>query len=667
LKPPALAAAVRTAAVRASERATERASAGRAAASRARAAVGAGVRWAVPRARVLAAHAVDWRGARELWRRSLQLRVVATTLLLSSAVVLALGQLLVSRISTGLVDSRVDQTLAEVTAGQEYAQRQLQALGGPEDPALQDTLQSTVTTLSARGGRAGQNNVIVLPDPATSTRIRSVVTASVREDGVTIPSDLVSTVVEEDQLAYQFTSQSTRGGSREPYVVAGAPLKTTAGSFGLYYLVPLEDEADAVALVQRALLATGVLLVLLLAAVAAIVTRQVVRPVRLAARTAERLSTGLLEERMAVRGTDDLARLAESFNQMAASLQRQIAQLEDLSRLQRRFTSDVSHELRTPLATVRMAADLLYAAREEFEPSVGRSAELLQEELERFESLLADLLEISRLDAGMAALEPDTVDMRRLVERAVAAIGSLADQAGVPLEVNLPEHAVLCEADARRVERILRNLLGNAIEHGESRPVVVTLAGDDDAVAVTVRDHGVGLRPGEAQLVFNRFWRADPSRARRTGGTGLGLSISLEDARLHGGWLQAWGQRGRGAQFRLTLPGTVGGRLTSSPLRLAPADARRGAAVPARLPPAAAAPPSGSRLRRPLARVRVPPRSDGAVDPALAADLDGRVRADLEAGRSPGSSPGSASEDSGDSSRDDSPDVPGWRAGRRHG
>jgi two-component system sensor histidine kinase MtrB len=123
------------------------------------------------------------------------------------------------------------------------------------------------------------------------------------------------------------------------------------------------------------------------------------------------------------------------------------------------------------------------------------------------------------------------------------------------------------------VERILRNLVGNAVEHAEGKPVVVRLVSDGVAAAVAVRDHGLGLKPGEEKLVFNRFWRADPSRARQTGGTGLGLSISLEDARLHGGWLEAWGAPGQGAQFRLTLPVRAGDRLTASPLRLVPEDA----------------------------------------------------------------------------------------------
>jgi two-component system sensor histidine kinase MtrB len=318
---------------------------------------------------------------------------------------------------------------------------------------------------------------------------------------------------------------------------------------------------------------TGTTLVVLLAMLAAVVTRMVVSPVRLAARTAQRLSAGLLDQRMEVRGEDDLAKLAAAFNQMAANLQRQILRLEEMSRLQRRFTSDVSHELRTPLTTVRMATDLIFMARDDFDPAVARSAELLQAELDRFEELLTDLLEISRFDAGFAILDAEPADLVPLVRRAADRLESLAERVGSPIVLDLPEHPVIAEVDQRRVERVLRNLMGNAVEHGEGNPVRVTLAADDSAVAITVRDQGIGLKPGEDKLVFNRFWRADPSRARQTGGTGLGLSISLEDARLHGGWLEAWGASGQGAQFRLVLPLRAGDRLVSAPLPLVPAGA----------------------------------------------------------------------------------------------
>jgi two-component system sensor histidine kinase MtrB len=217
-----------------------------------------------------------------------------------------------------------------------------------------------------------------------------------------------------------------------------------------------------------------------------------------------------------------------------------------------------------------MAADVLHEARGDFPPQVARSAELLHAELDRFEQLLTDLLEISRYDAGAAVLEPEPTDLGPLVERLVTGMSALAARHGCELHVLRPGRPVIAEVDARRVERILRNLVGNAVEHGSGRPVEVTLAATAGAVAVTVRDHGVGLTPDEAGRVFDRFWRADPSRVRTVGGSGLGLSISLEDARLHGGWLQVWGQPGNGAQFRLTLPCTAGDELSSSPLPLRP-------------------------------------------------------------------------------------------------
>ena len=273
---------------------------------------------------------------------------------------------------------------------------------------------------------------------------------------------------------------------------------------------------------------------------------------------------------MRVTGEDDLARLATSFNQMASNLQKQIRQLEELSRLQRRFVSDVSHELRTPITTVRMASDVIHDARPFLDPVTGRAAELLQKELDRFETLLADLLEISRFDAGAAVLEADDVDLVDVARRVVDMTSALAAQRDTRVVVHDPGVPCVAEADVRRVERIVRNLVTNAIDHAESRDVEIFVGADRQSAAIAVRDHGVGLGPGESAMVFNRFWRADPARARTSGGTGLGLSISLEDTHLHGGWLQAWGRPGEGAQFRLTLPRHLGTQLRHSPAAAGP-------------------------------------------------------------------------------------------------
>ena len=270
-----------------------------------------------------------------------------------------------------------------------------------------------------------------------------------------------------------------------------------------------------------------------------------------------------------------MARLATSMNYMASELQKQIHTLEDLSAIQQQFVSDVSHELRTPLTTVRMAAEVLHEARDDFDPVTARSAELLQTELDRFEALLTDLLEISRFDAGVAVLSTEEVDLRDLVLRVVDAHARFAETTGTQIQIHASQPCK-AEVDARRIERILRNLLVNAIEHGEGRPIDIFVEGDDAAVAIAVRDHGVDFEAVQSKQVFHRFWRGDPARARTVGGTGLGLAISMEDANLHGGWLTAWGRPGMGAQFRLTLPRKAGTILEASPLPMVPRSGRSG-------------------------------------------------------------------------------------------
>ena len=506
---------------------------------------------------------------RRAWRRSLQLRVVALTLVASSLLVGAFGWFVAYSSAEILLNRVQDEVESQLKGKAEYAERQLSVHVSVADPVLPATINDTVNYL-ADGDPSQTGGAMVMMRAAEFTDIKPVTSAKGDIDQLITP-ELEHAVAAEGQIARQIRTADIGEGT-EKYLVYGSPVPTSFGHLELYYITPLTTENRAANQIRTTVLATGLALVFLLGVVAALVTRLVVNPVRVAARTAQRLSAGLLDQRMKVDGEDDLALLAASFNQMAANLQRQIVRLEEMSRLQRRFTSDVSHELRTPLTTVRMAADLIFSERDAFDPAVARSAELLQAELDRFESLLTDLLEISRFDAGFAALDAEHTDLVPIVQRVADRLGALAENCGIRIELIMPDTPVIAEVDPRRVERILRNLVGNAVEHGEARPVQITLACDEAAVAVTVRDHGVGLKAGEDRLVFNRFWRADPSRARQTGGTGLGLSISVEDARLHGGWLEAWGTPGGGAQFRLTVPVRAGDRLVSAPLPLIPRD-----------------------------------------------------------------------------------------------
>ncbi|MEO3818525.1 MtrAB system histidine kinase MtrB [Plantactinospora sp. B24E8] len=523
--------------------------------------------WRVGSARTTATAA----GLHRTWRRSLQVRVVTITLVASSLLVGGFAYLVVHNITDIVLENARRDVKSRLSDGQEYAAKQLSNHTAPSEQGLRATFESTVNYL-AGGDPAQLGGVVVALEAGGSPDVPPATSPQVDVDGILSPE--LREMVEDGKVADQIrTGDLFSTGHTTKYLIYGSPVPTRFGQVELYYFVPLTRWDQIATGARSTVLATGFALVVLLGLLAGLVTRLVVNPVRVAARTAQRLSAGLLDQRMVVNGEDDLAMLAASFNQMATNLQRQIVRLEEMSRLQRRFTSDVSHELRTPLTTVRMAADLIYAERDGFDPAVTRTAELLHAELDRFEDLLTDLLEISRFDAGFAMLDAEPTDLVPVVRRVADRLESLARRCGAPLRLVVPDAPVIAEVDPRRVERILRNLVGNAVEHGVGKPVEVVLGVDETAVAVTVRDHGVGLKPGEEKLVFNRFWRADPSRARQTGGTGLGLSISLEDARLHGGWLEAWGAPGEGAQFRLTLPTRAGDRLTSSPLRLVPADA----------------------------------------------------------------------------------------------
>ncbi|MCN9244752.1 MtrAB system histidine kinase MtrB [Streptomyces sp. RY43-2] len=524
-----------------------------------------------------------------LWRRNIQLRIVVTTLLMSLGVVLLLGFVVIGQVRNGLLEAKVkasqSQAVGGFTVAGQRADSAASAGGGDDNSGTGNSpvqnvsgwMSDLVESLSSGG--QGAFDVVTLGTTAVDNDNRGL---GPRASGGVDPSQSVPAALRKRVESGTGVSQSytrivyTDSRSPQPALIIGKQVNDPNGDpYQLYYLFPLTQEEKSLSLVRTTLATAGLFVVVLLGAIAWLVVRQVVAPVRMAAGIAERLSAGRLQERMKVTGEDDIARLGEAFNKMAQNLQLKIQQLEELSRMQRRFVSDVSHELRTPLTTVRMAADVIHEARVDFDPVTARSAELLADQLDRFESLLADLLEISRFDAGAAALEAEPIDLRDVVRRVVSGAEPLAERKGTRIRVVGDQQPVVAEADARRVERVLRNLVVNAVEHGEGEDVVVKLAAAGGAVAVAVRDYGVGLKPGEATRVFSRFWRADPARARTTGGTGLGLSIALEDARLHGGWLQAWGEPGGGSQFRLTLPRTADEPLRGAPIPLEPKDSRR--------------------------------------------------------------------------------------------
>ncbi|MGC0249692.1 MtrAB system histidine kinase MtrB [Pseudactinotalea sp. Z1748] len=505
-----------------------------------------------------------------VWRSSLWVRVMTTTVVVGLVAVGALGALLSGQVRDGLFEERRDQILADAAARTEAAQERFDSQIASNEQDVQDVALDVVRSLQE--GSVGNAGVLLMRGPEAEGPTDLLLPVTDGALAELIEPELREAVRAESFQQWQSVSlpAAVEAGPTPGIAVGSTVTLPIVGEHEIYFIYSLATEAQTLEVLQQVLVVGAVSLILLLVAMAWYLARQVLDPVRVAARTASRLADGRLDERMPVRGGDELGVLGSAFNDMAQSLQDQIERLAELSRMQQRFVSDVSHELRTPLTTIRMAAEVLHSERDSFDPVQARSAELLATQVDRFESLLADLLEISRFDAGSAVLDVEEIDVYRVVERVVEETAPLADGHGSELKLSAPEGDCTADIDPRRVERILRNLLVNAIEHGEGGPIEVQVGANEAAVSVTVRDHGIGMTAPEAKRLFDRFWRADPARTRTLGGTGLGLAISQEDARLHGGTLEAWGIPGDGANFRLTVPRRAGLTVTEHPLALVP-------------------------------------------------------------------------------------------------
>lgn len=506
-----------------------------------------------------------------LWRGSLQFRTVLITLALSGLAILLIGLYISFSVASNLFQTQLDQVLASSNNATAAAQRILSSSDALDRAAMQQLMDSTLKVVQSSSGSSligvyrapDQDPSPLTPIAPFAPGLESVITPELRERVQANPGDQF----------WQSVALEDGDGATAPGVVVGSDLQVPgAGRYELYIGYDFADAQQTLDQMQTTGIIGAIALLALLAIVTLLVVRWVIEPIRTAATTSRRLAAGDLGVRMPEKGEDELATLAASFNGMADSLQARIRELAELSVMQQRFVSDVSHELRTPLTTIRLAGDVLYGQREDFPGPTSRTVELLHTQTDRFEQLLTDLLEISRYDAGSVELATEPTNLVHLAGDAIESMHELARGRGSELRLDAPGGHLDAEVDPRRIRRIVRNLLGNAIEHGEGRPIVVAVDSNSSAVALSVRDYGLGMDEEEQAHVFDRFWRADPSRTRTIGGTGLGLAISLEDAIAHGGALDVWSRRGVGTVFRLTLPRRRGTAVEESPLALAPED-----------------------------------------------------------------------------------------------
>ena len=512
-----------------------------------------------------------FRAIHRLWVHSLQFRSVTSAGIMMLIAFIAVGTSLSNQIATSLFENKKNQALEESIKGFDNVQS---VFDGSSEARTDSEIRRNVTralTLLDASGDTQRRWVLVPLDQQSKKGFIPEQSGDNALDAATIPEDFKSTVRDSPGGVFwekkDLSEPEKSNGEPYPALIIGTSVSIPQNpDYGLFVVYDLSESSSTITYINVVLGTGFTVLLILVLSIVWFVTRLAVRPITLTAITAEKLAAGDLNRRVSVRGKHQAARLGISFNKMADSLQDQITQLERLSTLQQRFVSDVSHELRTPLSTVRLSSELLYDSRDTLNPVQSRSVELMHNQVDRFQALLSDLLEISRFDAGSAVLNIDAEDFMSVLNDVLVEVIPHLERTGTRLIVHSEQAHIDIDIDRVRIERVLRNLLFNAIEHGESKPVDIYIATNATNLGVAVRDHGIGLSEEEAAQVFNRFWRADTSRKRTLGGTGLGLSITAEDVRLHGGRIEAWGMKGRGACFTMNLPLVQGGELGPSPV-----------------------------------------------------------------------------------------------------
>lgn len=512
-----------------------------------------------------------FRAIHRLWVHSLQFRSVTSAGIMMLIAFIAVGTSLSNQIATSLFENKKNQALEESIKGFDNVQS---VFDGSSEARTDSEIRRNVTralTLLDASGDTQRRWVLVPLDQQSKKGFIPEQSGDNALDAATIPEDFKSTVRDSPGGVFwekkDLSEPEKSNGEPYPALIIGTSVSIPQNpDYGLFVVYDLSESSSTITYINVVLGTGFTVLLILVLSIVWFVTRLAVRPITLTAITAEKLAAGDLNRRVSVRGKHQAARLGISFNKMADSLQEQITQLERLSTLQQRFVSDVSHELRTPLSTVRLSSELLYDSRDTLNPVQSRSVELMHNQVDRFQALLSDLLEISRFDAGSAVLNIDAEDFMSVLNDVLVEVIPHLERTGTRLIVHSEQAHIDIDIDRVRIERVLRNLLFNAIEHGESKPVDIYIATNATNLGVAVRDHGIGLSEEEAAQVFNRFWRADTSRKRTLGGTGLGLSITAEDVRLHGGRIEAWGMKGKGACFTMNLPLVHGGELGPSPV-----------------------------------------------------------------------------------------------------
>ncbi|MFD2491711.1 sensor histidine kinase [Amycolatopsis jiangsuensis] len=441
---------------------------------------------------------------------------------------------------------------AAAAAGASYASARTTILAGVQDPAmlrLRDQVSAYLPQMTLPPDQQQLDNLVDNLKGSTVAVYRGLRSRS-GLDPAELPPDLRTQVAASENI--QFQRVVTAG---TPQLLIGMPVLRITGTgrqhtgVEVYERVSLAGPQASIEQLAVRAWQTAALALPIAVALALVAASQVLRPVRALNTAARKLGHGQLDVRLPAKGSDELAQLVTTFNSTAAELERTVGTLRAMEADARRFVADVSHELRTPLAAMNAVTDVLDEDADQLPADTAVAARLVSAETRRLTRLVQDLVEISRFDAGRAELRTEEADVAQAMRDSLAARG-WSDADGI--ETDLPE-GVLTAFDPRRLDLVVANLVGNALRHG-APPVDLRLTADEATVLLTVTDHGPGVPEDVLPHVFDRFTKADTARARSEG-SGLGLAIARENARLHGGELEA-ANTGTGARFTLRMPRT---------------------------------------------------------------------------------------------------------------
>jgi signal transduction histidine kinase len=349
------------------------------------------------------------------------------------------------------------------------------------------------------------------------------------------------------------------------YISTGSPsqppsLGAATASQGMFTFVGSSPEANFLTSVNHSLWLAILIAGLTALLLALVFAHTILKPLQTLKAVAGRMEQGDLSQRVSIKTRGEVGALAHAFNAMADSL-------SCSEQLRRNLVSDVAHELRNPLMNIRGYLELLQDQVLEPTPETLAS---LYEETSLLTRLVADLQELSLAEAGQLHLTRQPISLEEVASQAVQIVQPPLAEKNLALHVHIPSDLPRVQADQERVAQILRNLLSNAIRHTPSQGEInLTASRGESVVKISVRDTGVGIAPDHLPYLFERFYRADSSRARATGGTGLGLAIVKQVVQAHGGQITVESQPGKGTCFTFTLPVATSAPLRQDPSRVA--------------------------------------------------------------------------------------------------